>query len=60
MRSITFVVDLVGENTMMVVSERDQQTGPPTMQSIEEGIVLQKIKDAVELYFLLCSTSVDS
>ena len=56
MRTITFVVDTVdigGHHGMMFSAERDEQKGPPTLKSIQEGIILQRIEDAVKVYLSL-------
>ena len=58
MRTITFVVDTVGDHGMMFAVERDEQKGPPTMKSIQEGIILGKIEAVVQSYFLQLSQKV--
>jgi len=56
MRTITFIVDTIdigGHHGMMFSAERDEVQGVPTLKSIHEGIILQRIEDSVNVYLSL-------
>lgn len=53
MRSLTVWVDspvVDGREMMMVMTERDEIKGLPTMESIRDGILLGRVEEAIELY----------
>ena len=52
MRALTVWIDCPEDDIVMVAPERDEVTGPPTMQTIREGIMMGKVEEAINLYLV--------